>query len=66
VLRKKNLKALGMCLSFIDQEVINEIIIIDDMPFTQLWNALEYNYGVKSVEASERLKSKIQSIKLDK
>jgi hypothetical protein len=38
VLRKKSMKALGICLSFIDQEVINEIIIIYDMSFTQLWN----------------------------
>ena len=43
--KKKSMKALGICLTYMSQEVINETIDQEDMSFKEVWNKLKNEYG---------------------
>lgn len=64
--RKKNLKALGLCLTLMSQEVIDVVISEENLSFKQVWLKIESLYGPSSPETLERLRGKIISLKLSR
>lgn len=62
--KKKSLKALGVILTYMSQDVIDEVIDTDEMSFTQVWKKLESEFGPSNPFVKEKHREKIMSIKL--